>query len=173
MAAAERLWELSLEAVRRLSELQLRLVLAESCTGGTLSGALMQVPGVSKVFCGSAVTYREDTKVNWLGVRPETLRLHSAVSAETTEEMARGVLWATPEADIGFAVTGHYGPEAPADLDGVVFGCLSRRGGGAVEVWRKWRWDLTSQSRTDRVNETVVMILSGLVEEFAGRCETN
>ncbi len=118
-----------------------RLVLAESCTGGTLSGALMQVPGVSKVFCGSAVTYREDTKVNWLGVRPETLRLHSAVSAETTEEMARGVLWATPEADIGFAVTGHYGPKhrptwmvscSDVYLGGVVV--LSRSGGSGVGI---------------------------------------
>ena len=51
------------------------LVLAESCTGGLAAAALATIPGISRWFCGSAVTYRDQTKIDWLAVcriRPGT-----------------------------------------------------------------------------------------------------
>ena len=47
---------------------QTKIVLAESCTGGRIAATLTQIPGVSAVFCGSCVVYRESAKTAWLGV---------------------------------------------------------------------------------------------------------
>jgi PncC family amidohydrolase len=105
-----------------------QLVLAESCTAGLVAAALGSVPGISENFCGSAVVYQERTKTKWIDVRPETLRTFGAVSEETAREMAQEVLEKTPFADFSAAVTGHLGPEAPADLDGVVFVAVNARG---------------------------------------------
>ncbi|HBJ39105.1 MAG TPA: damage-inducible protein [Planctomycetaceae bacterium] len=113
-AAAQRLAD-------RLSQNQTQVVFAESCTAGLVSASLAVVPGISKWLCGSAVTYQESTKIRWLGVEPTDLEKHSAVSKQVAITMASGVLRATPNADIAVSVTGHLGPEAPRELDAVIF----------------------------------------------------
>jgi len=106
-----------------------RLVLAESCTGGLLACVLTTLPGVSEVFCGSAVTYRNDTKSCWIDVSREKLAdpTIGPVSHDVAEEMCQGVLNRTPEADLAAAITGHLGPNAPLELDGVVYIATMRR----------------------------------------------
>jgi nicotinamide-nucleotide amidase len=86
-----------------------------------VSAALASVPGVSRWHCGSAVTYQEETKTQWLDVSPEELRRFSAVSLQVTQAMAVGVLQRTPHAQLAVAVTGHLGPAAPTHYDGVIF----------------------------------------------------
>lgn len=106
-----------------------RLVLAESCTGGLVAATLAQVPGISESLCGSAVVYRNATKSAWLGIEPALLddpRI-GPVSAEVTRGLALAVLERTPEADLSAAVTGHLGPNAPPDLDGVVYVAVAVR----------------------------------------------
>lgn len=95
---------------RLLQKKRLRLVLAESCTGGLLAAALTEIPGISDHFCGSHVTYRDDSKAKWLAVKASTLKKHSAVSREVVEEMVRGALKKTPEAKVAAAITGYLGP---------------------------------------------------------------
>lgn len=111
------------ELARRLSASGRKLVLAESCTAGLTAAQLARVPGVSANFCGSAVVYRETTKTAWLGVPASNFQNDGpgVVSGATAEAMARGVLAQTPEADIAVAITGHLGPGAPPELDGVTF----------------------------------------------------
>ena len=104
-----------------------RVVFAESCTGGLVSASLARVPGISEFHCGSAVVYRLDTKTRWLGVSDEMLCDVGAVSAPVAQAMAVGVLERTPEAELSAAITGHLGPNAPADQDGLVFIALARR----------------------------------------------
>jgi nicotinamide-nucleotide amidase len=87
-----------------------KLVLAESCTGGLIAARLTAIPGVSDVFSGSHVVYREASKRAWLGISAATLKKYSAVSAQVAEAMARGALRKTPEATIAGAVTGYLGP---------------------------------------------------------------
>ncbi|MEX0704012.1 MAG: nicotinamide-nucleotide amidohydrolase family protein [Planctomycetales bacterium] len=113
-----------------LLERGLRLVLAESCTGGLVSASLAGVPGISEHFCGSAVVYRPDTKVRWLGIPRELLEVPGPVSAEVAIEMARGALERTPEADVAASVTGHLGPDAPPEQDGLLFAAVAVRGDG-------------------------------------------
>jgi PncC family amidohydrolase len=99
-----------------------RIVLAESCTGGLVAAMLAQNPGISEHLCGSAVVYRTTTKSAWLGIDPQLLEdpLIGPVSAQVTRALALAVLQQTPEADLAAAVTGHHGPNAPPELDGLV-----------------------------------------------------
>lgn len=111
-----------------------KLVLAESCTGGLAATLLTSLPGISDYFCGSAVVYRWDTKMKWLGVQAETLEKYTDVSRETAREMALGVLRQTPEANISAAITGHLGPNAPESQDGLVCIAVARRGSTDLSV---------------------------------------
>ncbi len=106
----------SLEAVvgAMLSAARLRIATAESCTGGLLASLITDVPGASEYFERGVVTYSNDAKMQMLGVSPETLRAHGAVSRETAMAMAEGVR-ALSGADIGVALTGIAGPSGATD----------------------------------------------------------
>lgn len=103
MTRAERL-------VRALTTRGETLACAESLTGGLLCDAIVQVPGASKVLMGGIVAYDEGRKVSLLGVRPETLAAHTAVSEQTAREMARG---ARERLTVTYALstTGYAGPD--------------------------------------------------------------
>jgi nicotinamide-nucleotide amidase len=104
-----------------------RIVFAESCTGGLVSASLARVSGISEFLCGSAVVYRLDTKARWLGISEALLRDTGPVSEVVARAMALGVLACTPEADLAASVTGHLGPNAPDDQDGLVFIGIAHR----------------------------------------------
>ena len=87
----------------------LTLAAAESCTGGLLSHRLTNVSGSSEYYLGGVVAYSNRLKETLLGVRPETLRAHGAVSEETAREMARGARLRLG-ADVGVSITGIAGP---------------------------------------------------------------
>ena len=98
------------------------LTTAESCTGGLVSGELTALPGSSAWFVGGVVAYANSLKAGLLGVTPETLAAHGAVSAETAAAMARGACAATG-ADCAIAITGIAGPTGGTaeKLVGLVF----------------------------------------------------
>ena len=87
----------------------LTMSVAESCTGGLIGAAITDVPGASKVFLGSAVTYSNQAKEDILGVSHSTLLEHGAVSEETAREMVSGAMSAY-RSDTAVAVTGIAGP---------------------------------------------------------------
>ena len=78
---------------------------AESCTGGMIISLLTDIPGSSSMVDRGFVTYSNEAKIDMLGVSPETLEKHGAVSAETAYEMAEGAL-ENSRAGITLAVTG-------------------------------------------------------------------
>ena len=82
---------------------------AESCTGGLIAAALTEVAGSSDVVDRGFVTYSNAAKTEMIGVRPETLRDHGAVSLETAAEMAAGARDRS-QAGIAVSVTGIAGP---------------------------------------------------------------
>lgn len=85
------------------------LVVAESCTGGLLASWLTQVPGSSRYFWGSVVCYHNEAKTHFLGVKPQLIAQHGAVSFEVCYAMCRGLQsWAG--SDCGMAITGIAGP---------------------------------------------------------------
>lgn len=87
----------------------LRIACAESCTGGMVAVALTDVAGSSDVFERGFVSYSNAAKVELLGVLPETLAAHGAVSEPVAREMADGAL-ARSKADLAVSVTGIAGP---------------------------------------------------------------
>ncbi|MEO9465519.1 CinA family protein [Sulfitobacter pontiacus] len=82
---------------------------AESCTGGMVAAALTDLPGSSAIFDRGFVTYTNAAKIDLLGVSPETLAAHGAVSEQVALEMARGAL-ARSGAQIAVSITGIAGP---------------------------------------------------------------
>lgn len=101
---------------------------AESCTGGMIAARMVNVPGISQVLKAGFVTYANEAKAGFLGVKRETLRTYGAVSAQTAEEMAKGAAQAAG-ADVAVSVTGVAGPDG-GTLDkpvGLVYiGCYVR-----------------------------------------------
>jgi nicotinamide-nucleotide amidase len=87
----------------------LTLGLAESCTGGLVAELLTAHAGASAVFRGSAVTYANEAKIALLGVPPELIAAHGAVSAEVARAMAEGARRVFA-ADLSLALTGIAGP---------------------------------------------------------------
>ena len=118
-------------AARRVARLLkatgLKIVFAESCTGGLVSGALTKIPGISDYHCGGMVVYRNETKTAYLNIPPKLLKDPGPVSPEVAQLMARRVLEKTPEADVAVSVTGHLGPNAPPKLDGHVYTAIAWR----------------------------------------------
>jgi nicotinamide-nucleotide amidase len=90
-------------------EKELRIVTAESCTGGLIAACLTSVPGSSDVVERGFVTYSNEAKVEMIGVPAALIAAHGAVSAEVAEAMAEGALKAS-RADLAVSVTGIAGP---------------------------------------------------------------
>ena len=114
----------------RLRNARHTLVTAESCTGGWIAKVVTDIAGSSDWFdCGMA-TYSYEAKQALLGVRPETLEWHGAVSRETVLEMVAGAL-AHSGASVAVAVTGIAGPGGgtPEKPVGTVWVAWKRRGG--------------------------------------------
>jgi nicotinamide-nucleotide amidase len=87
----------------------LHIAVAESCTGGLLGARLTAIPGSSSVVLGGVIAYSNEVKRDLLGVRPDTLEAHGAVSEPVAVQMAAGARRSTG-AEIGIAITGVAGP---------------------------------------------------------------
>ena len=108
----------------------LRLATAESCTGGLVAAFLTEIPGSSDVVERGFVTYSNEAKTDLVGVPPDLLRAHGAVSAEVAGAMAEGALRHS-RAQVAVAVTGIAGPGGATARKpvGLVFLAAARAGG--------------------------------------------
>jgi len=97
------------EILARATRAGLTITTAESCTGGMVAAALTDLPGSSAMFERGFVTYSNAAKTDLLGVSPDTLAAHGAVSEAVAGEMAAGARQQA-RADIAVAVTGIAGP---------------------------------------------------------------
>jgi len=95
----------------RLEEKNWRVSCAESCTGGLIAALITEIPGSSRVFGRSFVTYSNISKHDLLGVPKQLLIDHGAVSGEVASSMAQNVLEKTT-ASLTIAVSGIAGPGA-------------------------------------------------------------
>lgn len=142
----------------RLRASHLRLVTAESCTGGWIAKIVTDIVGSSEWFdCGIAA-YSYEAKQALLGVRPETLEHQGAVSRETVIEMVSGAL-VTSGAGIAVAVTGIAGPGGGSEDKpvGTVWIGWKRRGGYATAEMFEFDGDRDAVRR-----QTVAAALEGL-----------
>jgi nicotinamide-nucleotide amidase len=119
---------------RLLTEKELTIASAESCTGGKIAATLSAVPGASNYFKGSVVSYATETKIAVLGVAKETIETYGVVSTEVASAMALG-LQKIMHVDYAIATTGNAGPtkgDHAADL-GTVFIAIAGPEGVFVE----------------------------------------
>jgi PncC family amidohydrolase len=88
----------------------LRLAVAESCTGGLVGHRVTNVPGASPYFAGGVIAYADEVKVRLLGVDLHALEQFGAVSREVVQQMAQGVRTLL-HCELGLAITGIAGPQ--------------------------------------------------------------
>jgi nicotinamide-nucleotide amidase len=117
-----------------LSQHSKTVALAESCTGGLLAKLLTDVPGSSRYFLGSAVTYANSAKTALVGVSEQLLSAHGAVSEPVASAMALGAR-AAFGSDFGLAITGIAGPDGGSAEKpvGLVHYALAHSGGVVQE----------------------------------------
>jgi nicotinamide-nucleotide amidase len=109
---------------------KMRIVTAESCTGGLIAALLTEIPGSSDVVERGFVTYSNEAKEEMLNVSEELLRDHGAVSEPVCRAMALGALKYS-RAELSVAVTGIAGPGGgtPQKPVGLVYIAVARSEG--------------------------------------------
>ena len=157
--------------VRRVAALlkqkNLKVVFAESCTAGLVAASLARVPGISEHHCGGVVVYRNETKRAYLGIPARLLKNPGPVSEVVAREMAVRVLKLTPEADVSAAVTGHLGPGALPELDGIAFIAVAlRRTSGSKPLSKVVRHQCLKIERLARQKEAVMAVLAQLANRL-------
>jgi nicotinamide-nucleotide amidase len=138
--------------VRLLAEKRQTIATAESVTGGLLAQRLTTVPGSSSVFLGGVVAYDNRLKTELLGVLPELIAEHGAVSPPVVEAMAVGCRTRF-RTDLALSTVGIAGPGgASADKPvGTVFIALATAAGVSTHTW-SWIGTRTEvQSRTAKL----------------------
>ena len=140
------------------------LVSAESCTGGWIAKTVTDIAGSSEWFDCGMVVYSYEAKQAMLGVRPETLETHGAVSRETAIEMVSGAL-VHSGASVAVAVTGIAGPGGGSEDKpvGTVWVAWKRRGGYALADVFHFDGDRDAIRR-----QTVAVAMQGLQRQVAG-----
>jgi nicotinamide-nucleotide amidase len=139
-----------------------KLAVAESCTGGMIAERITSVPGSSRSFVGGAVVYSNELKTLFADVPPLMIEAHGAVSKEVALALAENIRELC-NADIGVGVTGIAGPGGGTEEKpvGLVFVAVSnghkhevvqRRFFGDRERVRRW----TSQLALDMVRRMLM-----------------
>jgi nicotinamide-nucleotide amidase len=137
----------------------LKLAVAESCTGGLLAAALTEIPGSSDVLDRGFVTYSNAAKQEMLGVPASLLETRGAVSKETAEAMAAGALERSG-ADLSASVTGVAGPGGGTASKpvGLVHFAAARRGGSLLHRERRYGDPGRAEIRRCSVLEALAML---------------
>ncbi len=121
--------------VAQMTSRGVKLVTAESCTGGLVAAAITDVPGSSAVLERGFVTYSNEAKMALLGVEPALLQSYGAVSGPVAIAMAEGALRASL-ADVAVSITGIAGPGGATASKpvGLVHFAVARTGRPTVEA---------------------------------------
>jgi nicotinamide-nucleotide amidase len=152
--------DLARQIVETYTARQLKIVTAESCTGGLLAAALTEIPGSSAVVERGFITYSNDAKVELVAVPPELIEQFGAVSAEVAEAMATGALEFSL-ADVAVSATGIAGPggATPTKSVGLVYLGFATRSGAAFHYACNFKGD-RGDIRRQTVHEALQMLLS-------------
>lgn len=145
--------------VQRLTELGYTITTAESCTGGMISSTIVDVPGASTVVNECHVTYSNEAKVKYLGVKEDTLNKYGAVSEETAYEMALGAQ-KIADANVAVGVTGLAGPGGGTEQKPVGLVYVGYNVNGKVIVERY----IFKGNRTEIRTQTTTKVIERLIE---------
>ena len=137
----------------------LQVVTAESCTGGLTAAALTEIAGASEVLERGFVTYSNEAKTDLLGVPPELVATHGAVSEAVARRMAEGALEAS-SAGLAVSVTGVAGPGgSEAKPEGLVHFASALRDGPVRHQCREFGPLGRGRVRAESVRQALAMLL--------------
>lgn len=154
------------ELLEFLIDKKLTITAAESCTGGLISSAIVDMPGVSEIFHEGYVTYSNEAKESLLGVSPETILHYGVVSEQTAKEMAKGAA-RSADADIALSSTGVAGPDGGTKehpVGEVYLGCYCR---GRVKAVRMLGKGDRTAVRTQAVERAFALLNEMLREDLS------
>lgn len=154
-----------------LKEKKMSLSTAESCTGGGVAALVTSVPGSSEYFKGGIVAYSNEVKMRLLGVSPEMLEKHGAVSRETVIEMVRGAM-KTLKTDCAVATSGVAGPgggtpEKPVGTIWMAVAC------GDKIVTRKEEGDLGRAGNVQRTIQDALALLCDVLVQSSSKSDSD
>ena len=124
---------------RMCEEHNLKISLAESCTGGLLSSLITELPGCSSFFETSLVTYSNKSKIDFLGIKKNTISKYGAVSHQTAKAMVTGLISKT-KTDIAVSITGVAGPTGGTKKNpvGTVYFGFAIKNRNKVKTYKKY-----------------------------------
>lgn len=160
--AHDDLFDLAKRAGERLQQRSLKVVTAESCTGGWVAACLTAIAGSSAWFERGFVTYSNDAKRETLGVSSEVLDANGAVSEAVACEMARGALRKS-RADVAVSVTGIAGPGGGSPDKPVGTVCFAWAGPRDAVVCQTVRF---SGDREEVRRQSVAEALAGVLRQL-------
>ncbi|MDA9642675.1 CinA family protein [Nitrosomonadales bacterium] len=104
------------------------LTTVESCTGGLMAAQLTDIPGCSNWFDRGFITYSNQSKIDCVGVKKNTINKYGAVSQQTANEMALGGI-NNSQGNLGLSITGIAGPSGGSKLKpvGTVFFAIAKK----------------------------------------------
>ncbi|MDH3255157.1 MAG: competence/damage-inducible protein A [Acidobacteriota bacterium] len=162
---------------RALAAARLSVATAESCTGGLVGERLTRIPGSSRYFRGSVVSYANELKQELLQVSPQLLREYGAVSKEVAVAMAMGACRLLAS-DVAVAVTGVAGPDGGTAAKPVGTVHLAVTGGSLPEAMHRRlrlpgsrervRW-VSSQWALDMLRRVAFEITGSMAPDGCGR----
>ena len=152
------------QVVSLLQKRGFHISFAESCTGGLCSARLVSVASASAVFDAGVVTYANEAKIKYLGVKPETIENYGVVSEPVAGQMAEGVAKAQ-NAEVGVGVSGIAGPSGGTATKPVGMVCFGFYVDGELTTVTKQFGDLgrneVREAATEVVFETLAVLLQG------------
>ena len=156
------------QVVSLLQKKNFHISFAESCTGGLCSARLVSVASASAVFDAGVVTYANEAKIKYLGVKPETIENYGVVSESVAGQMAEGVAKAQ-NAQVGVGVSGIAGPTGGTATKPVGMVCFGFYVDGEVTTVTKQFGDLgrnvVREAATEFVYEKLYELLGGKENE--------
>ena len=153
---------LSKKIVKKLIKKKLKISIAESCTGGLLSGAITSVNGSSKVFSVGLVAYSNQSKINLLKVSKNIIRKYGAVSEQVCLSMVKNVS-KIGKTNMSVSITGIAGPSGGSKIKPVGLVYVGIKKGNRIKV-KKYLFKNKGRSYIQRaaVNKSLELILSFL-----------
>jgi len=130
---------------------------AESCTGGSLSSSLTSISGASLYFNCGFITYSNQSKIDMLGVNPESIEMYGAVSEKVAHEMVAGA-GQRSHSNLAISITGIAGPSGGSASKPVGMVCIGFFCDGSVTTTTQF----FSGSRSDIVSQSVTFALAEL-----------
>ena len=140
----------------------LTISVAESCTGGSLSSSLTSISGASSYFNCGFITYSNQSKIDMLGVSPESIEMYGAVSEKVAHEMVTGA-GQRSHSNLAVSITGIAGPSGGSASKPVGMVCIGFFFNGNVTTTTQF----FSGSRSDIVSQSVTFALVELSSKIS------